>query len=177
MPEITDYYPKDLLYQEGETLEAVLVHLTSAHHHCIERLNNLSDEQFYGSASPDKWSPAQIGEHLVMVNAFLAKAIVKATAHYSDPSVRRIEMAKGQLTDDGRRIDPSGRAMPNDCKRSELIEQLHTATQAFIDSANQAAKANALDHDCMKQPFFGWMTCLETVQLVAWHIRHHTAQF
>jgi hypothetical protein len=177
MQEITEYYSKQFLTQHGENLANALSQLAEANLGLIARLKGLSTQQLQQPVTADKWSPTQIGEHVVMINGFLAKAIIKAIEHQHNPNIRRFELPKGYITADGRNIDPSGREMPNQTDCEVLCSQLIEAEKALAAAGKAAEAADILALDCMKQPFFGWITCLETLQMAAWHIRHHTRQF
>jgi hypothetical protein len=176
MPEITHYLDHTMLHSQGSTPEVLTPSLHRAQHRFETVLTAFGDDQLHHIPALERWSAAQICEHVLMVNIFIPRAILKALHHHTDPSIALIEMDKGQLSDTGTALDPSGRVMGNDRPRDELLHHLNKGIEVAIELTKRVAREDAGTWVCMKQPFFGWVSCWESLQLIAWHTNHHAKQ-
>lgn len=85
-------------------------------------------------------------------------------------------MPRGRVTDDGRAISPDEEAPIAGRMRTVQKDGLEVSFARLIKAARQLEEMGKLEHICIHQPFFGPMTGLEAMRLMAWHPRHHLRQ-
>ena len=169
MPELNEYLSKAFLERQGQDLPAVLESLRIARDELSTRLESLTGA-LYCPIRPDAWSPAQTIDHLNVANAFFAKCLERTVLGKSP-----IIMPRGQITKDGRAINPAGEPRA-DRNASDLLRDHLAAFAALETGANAVHAAGLLETVCVIQSFFGPSTALELLRLAAWHTKHHTAQ-
>jgi DinB superfamily len=167
MPEIPDYLSKAFLERQGISLDEVLKSLRLAQADFASKLERAS---LYEAVSAGKWTPAKISDHLSTSNAFFAACLERAINGKTP-----IKMPKGQLTDDGRPINPGQEPRANQTL-SDLQQSHQVAFEALERYAKKLETLELLETICVTQSFFGELTTLEVLRLCAWHTRHHAAQ-
>ncbi len=176
MPEITELFPKGFLQRQGSNLEACLDSLHRATALLETNLSRVPDEAFHANAQPGKWSPAEIADHVIKANRLFTHALEIGLQRTRNPGLDVLHMPRGQVTADGRALAPTEvEPMPGRA-RTELNADLKASVARLEAAARALDRANGLGIDCVNQSFFGLMTGLECLQLVAWHTAHHAKQ-
>ena len=176
MPEITALFPKGFLQRQGTSLEACLDSLNRAAALLETNLSRVPDEAFHAPVQPGKWSPAEIADHVVKANHLFTHALEIGLQRTRNPSLDVLHMPKGQVTADGRAISPTEEEPTPGRARTELNADLKASVARLEEAAKNLAQSGGLDVDCVDQSFFGPMTGLECLQLMAWHTAHHAKQ-
>ncbi len=167
MPELQDYLSKTFLEQQGTTLEEVMESLNLAR---TDFATKLERADLYEPVATGKWTPAKIADHLNTANAFFAVCLERALK--SKPA---IVMPKGQVTNDGRAINPGQEPRAN-LSREDLQRNFEIAFEALMRYAKKLETSELIGKICVTQSFFGELSTLEVLRLCAWHTRHHAAQ-
>jgi hypothetical protein len=174
MPEICEFLPKEFLERQGQDLPAVLEKLREVRDDlskCLGSFNHGSlQHSLYEPVAVGAWSPAQIFDHLSHSTTFFAKCLER-DVQGKPPIV----MPRGHLTVDGRAISPAGEPRAG-CGLEDLRRDHLAAFAALEAAALGSQSAGVLGTVCVIQSFFGPMTGLEVLRLVAWHGRHHLTQ-
>ena len=152
-------------------METILQSLAGARVELETRLTNTSDTALHQAVAQDKWSPAQIADHLVLTNELFARSMQNA-ARGQEP----ITMLKGRVREDGRAVAPAEEEPRGGRSRQTLMEDLEATFTRLIEAALQLEQMGKLEHICIHQGFFGPMTGVEAMRLMAWHTRHHARQ-
>ena len=171
MKEIDEHFPKAFLARQGTTFEELEERLQKVGHGFITTLSEVGDNAFYTPVAEGRWSPAKLADHLVKANE-LFKRCLRNVAE----GEKIIKMERGKVTEDGRPLSPAAEEPAPDRPRSELVAAFKETLEQLTTAGAQVEGAGQLDKVCVDQSFFGPMTGLETLQLSAWHIRHHTKQ-
>lgn len=176
MLEITALLPKGFLERQGLTLEGVQISLERARGLLDTNLESVLDEAFHKPITSGKWSPAEIADHVINVNQLVAHALEIGLRRTEDASLEIVQMPRGRLTDDGRTIAPSGTEPTPGRPRGSLQADLGLSFTHLTRVAHDLNAAGGLGTVCVDQSFFGPMTGLECLQLIAWHTAHHARQ-
>lgn len=166
---IAEYYPKTVFSKRYPGLTEAVSGLTSASERLCGLLADLTPEDLQRPVAPGKWSPAEVADHLVLVNELFVRVIDSAQVPGSSPYL----MPKGRLGEDGKAISApegeprSGRA------GEELSADIRRSTAALLESARHAREVGKLDEVCLVHAFFGDMSAAECVQMAAWHMGRH----
>jgi DinB superfamily len=167
MPEIQEFLSKSFLERQGKTLEDVIESLQLAK---AEFTTKLEQADLYEPVAVGKWTPAKIADHLNTANAFFAVCLERVVHNKTTPI-----MPKGQITEDGRAINPGQEPRAN-LGRADLQRNHEIAFRALDRYAKKLETPILLETICVTQSFFGELTTLEVLRLCAWHTRHHAAQ-
>jgi hypothetical protein len=176
MPEITELFPKGFLQRQGTNLETCLDSLHRAATLLETNLSCVPDEAFNASVQPGKWSPAEIADHVVKANDLFVKALEIGLQRTRNPGLGVLHMPRGQVTADGRAVAPTEEEPTPGRARMELNADLKASVARLEAAARDLDRADGLGVDCVNQSFFGLMTGLECLQLMAWHTAHHAKQ-
>jgi hypothetical protein len=166
--QISDYYPKSYFTGRHPGIEGAATELGAACQRLCSLLENLSDDELQRPFAPGKWSPAEVADHLVLVNEVLAQSVAGACAGFPP-----IQLPKGYLSDEGKALSPpQGEPRPGR-GRSELLVDVRRTASDLIAQAERAHELERLDVVGLVHSFFGEMTALECLQLAAWHTERH----
>lgn len=164
------------------TLENELEAHREALHAFIETAEGLPAGAWNAARAGDKWSPAQVGEHLRLTYVTVCSELAGGDGFrvrtrgwqqrlfrllYLPRILRRGRFPKGVPAT--REIRPG--AGPFD--RDELLAALRGAGEAFLQAAGAAHGSGG---GKVTHPFLGGMSVLDGVRFAAQHIRHHHAQ-
>lgn len=171
MREIESWYPKDFLLRQGQSLDAVVESLKKIQAELQTRLSDTGDDALYKPIAEGKWSLAETADHLVRANNLFSLALERIKE-----GLEPLVMPRGRVTDDGRAISPDEEAPIAGRMRTALKDDLEASFARLIKAARQLEEIGKLEHICIHQSFFGPMTGLEAMRLMAWHPRHHLRQ-
>ena len=176
VPEITAHLPKGFLERQGVTLEAVQSSLERAGALLDTNLKGVPDEAFHLPTASGKWSPAEIADHVIKANHLFAHALEIGLRRTADASLKVLSMPRGRVTDDGRAIAPTDEEPTPGRSRQALRIDLESSFIHLARVTHDLDAAGGLGTVCVDQSFFGPMTGLECLQLIAWHTAHHARQ-
>ena len=171
MKEIESHFPKDFLARQGTTFDELQKRLQQVADGFTATLSEVEDAGFYTPVAAGKWSPAELADHLVKADELFVRALESVLS-----GEEIIVMERGKVTEDGRPLSPIAEEPDPDQPRPELVQRFEETLHQLITVGSQVEDAGQLDEVCVDQSFFGPMTGLETLQLCAWHVRHHTKQ-
>lgn len=120
---------------------------------------------------PGKWSPLQIGSHLVLTNRLFADAV----AGFLD-SGEPLELPKGSLSAAGTMVAPE-MTVPRDLPEPEdAARDLQLGAAELVRQVIRSQESGVADRICLVHPFFGPLNAIECLQLALVHVRHHQRQ-
>lgn len=173
MPEIGQFFPKQILHAQGQTLDAVLERFESVTGEFRARLAALPDEALHEPVREGAWSPAEYADHLVRANSAVSKVLAYARKRQARPELPPIVMARGEVTADGRPMAPEVVRPVAGRDRKELAFELEVCRLRLAEEAKATEAAGQLGAETHTHAFFGSMNGLECVQMAAWHTGHH----
>jgi DinB family protein len=140
------------------------------------------DARWKEPARPDKWSPAEIGEHLVLTYEAVLRELGGGVGMrlrlswwrrlYVRARYLRPLLAEGRFPEPSpavREVRPTGPVRG----KAELVQVFRERARAFDEGI---AAAHQKGRFRMTHPFFGRLGALDSVRLVAVHIEHHRKQ-
>lgn len=144
-------------------------------YHRIAR--GLSASQLHFKPSPDRWSIAELFEHIIVVetrvNDRLPKALLQPPSEsgssITDDNVLRLTTERTTKLKAPEVVSPSGR-WPDD----RLLEEFNAVRSRSIEFAS-TTNADLRRHG-MPHPFFGELDCYQYVLLISAHCQRHLAQ-
>jgi hypothetical protein len=164
------------------TLAAELEAHREALHAFIATAQGLPAEGWNDARADEKWSAAQVGEHLrltyVTVRAELAggDGFRVRTRGWQQRLFRFLylpRILRGGRFPKGVPATREIRPGPGPYDREELLEALRSEGEAFLRDASAAHGSAGAK---VTHPFLGGMSVLDGVRFAAQHIRHHHAQ-
>ena len=153
----------------GETPEQISAEL----HVALERFQVAVPEcqsHWLTPPAPGRWSPAQVTEHVLMVNEAVAEIVVQLLAHtprLPPPS------GPGQMIG-GKRVSPERLVPGPGAAWAELAGRWHAARERLT-----AAAVCLEDADLSRRyahPFLGEIDAHDWVRMATFHTRHHRKQ-
>ncbi len=159
--------------------EKGLRYLADTRNGAVEATNGLSDAQWKFKPAPDRWSIAEIIEHLVLVESFLQENVrprlASSTATVQDRDPKEVDaMILAKMPDRSSKyqapppIVPTGRWTPQ------------VALDRFLASRQQTVAFLKSDADLrgpvVTHPAFGAMDGYEWILAIAAHSERHTKQ-
>jgi len=160
-----------MLLRQGRTLPEVESTLRANLEHYEGVLRNLTPPQVTAPVAPEKWTPAEVNDHVCRANRLYLEAARRAG--WGDPP---FELPLGRLTDDGRMMTEAALPELGKIERRQLAQALTASVEALIAAAQRAERSGKLGTVYVDGGFFGPLTGLETVQLASAHIFHHARQ-
>jgi uncharacterized damage-inducible protein DinB len=158
--------------------ESLLKNLTESRDRLLGSVRSLSNEQRHYRPSPDRWSVAEIVEHLTTVEGRILGLIGKSLEAPPDFAKRSALEDQALLTDVAGRITrfkapdflvPTGRL-----KDEELLRAFEAARQRTYDFARTTD--GDLRHHFAPHPVFGDLDAYQWLMLLAAHCDRHKAQ-
>jgi hypothetical protein len=157
--------------------ERLTGYLSQSGSQLLETVSSLSPAQLDFKPNPDRWSAAQIVEHLTILEGFLP-ILIDATLK-SPPQQSAWQGRDDALIQDIRsresRVQAPERAHPTGrFQHEELFRQFEAARKRNIE---YAATTNApLRNFCTPHPVFGQIDCYQWLLSAAAHCERHHAQ-
>ena len=166
-----------------ESIRDVIEYVEAARAALLEVAGSLSPEQLAARPEPDAWSPAEILEHLAVVERRVAAGVgarvgaARVEGLSGAPSVRTLEERMYRFRSAvGRRLTAPPEIAPSGgLAREELVERLGRSRAALF-SALAAADGLPLDELTFPHPVFGDLSVPDWVLFVGAHERRHLAQ-
>jgi len=165
---------QEMLARFGEA-ESCLKHLEQSRRELLHFVDSLSDEQLFHRPIAEVWSPAEVLEHISLVEESAGKIIRrlrKVVLGEADPFP---PPPAGQTRPDGRPLAPPLMHPQGGLARVALLERLQAVRERVL--AEVAESGEGLPHPpTYGHPFFGDLTALGWLQTLVYHERHHHRQ-
>jgi len=132
-------------------------------------------EGFNRSPSATAWSPAQIVEHLLLLERIAMKAINGATIPTNRAADSKVGLIKWAMEDETKRLAP-GIVVPSDTtlNAQQLIQQIQQERQKIKTSIASADITEACTE--FKHPVLGTLTRFEWLYFIIYHTERHRKQ-
>jgi len=164
-----------------EERQFVLQQLAASEARLLELVHGLTPEQWNFRESPERWSIAEILEHLVVFEKFINEIIAKVMAAPAEPEKKAVAaqkeplvlgLANSRSTKLNARevVRPTGR-WPN---TAELIAELSSRRAQTVAFA-VASKADLRDH-FFPHIAFGDLDCYQWLMVIGQHMARHAQQ-
>ena len=142
----------------------------------LQWLANYSSEKFNFSPDGMRWSPAQIVEHLLMLEVIANKALMGKTVTTNRPPDEKINIIKTVMADiDTKRIAPEIVAPSAELKDQKiLIEQIKSQRELLKKAIAELDLTEACTS--FKHPGLGTLTRFEWVYFTIFHTERHLKQ-
>ncbi len=158
--------------------ESLLKSLTESRERLLRTVGGLSREQRRYKTAPDRWSYAEIVEHLTTVEGRILGMVQKSLEAPPDLSKRTamadtaiIEDVAGRIT---RFKAPEFLVPTGQVKDEELLRAFEAARQRTYDFARTTD--GDLRHHFAPHPIFGDLDCYQWLMLLSAHCDRHMAQ-
>ena len=155
--------------------EILLSELDASTKNLFESLSGFNETNFNYNPSETGWSPAQITEHLLLLEIVANKALTGETIPTNRPPDKKIALIKWAMEDETKRVAPPVVIPSNTLKNvDELVQQLKKHREKLRAIAADADLSDA----CMsiKHPALGTLTKLEWVYFTICHCNRHVRQ-
>ena len=158
--------------------ERISGYLAETRSQLLQTVSGLSPNQLDFKPNPDRWSVAQVVEHVTILEAFLP-ILIDATLKSPQPQQSawqgRDDALIEQIRSRESRVQAPERAHPTGrFQHEELFRQFEAARKRNIE---YAATTNApLRSFCTPHPVFGEIDCYQWLLAAAAHCERHHAQ-
>jgi hypothetical protein len=146
----------------------------------LDAIESLSDEQLKFKTAPEKWSIAEVAEHIMMAEGLLFSAVERALANQPNPEWETKTKGKTEFLEkimvnrQGKAQAPESIVPTGKLSRAELIAKLKESrakTMKFAEETQLPLKAHTLDHPF---PIFGTLNGYQWLIYIPLHnIRHN----
>lgn len=139
-----------------------------------EALSGLSPEAFNNPRNG--WSPAQVLEHLLILDGIALKAMTLPAIPTNRPHDEKLPMIRTVMDDRTTKRSAPEIVMPSHEKKD--FRQLMEAFRMERNALKKAVEASELSEACtaFKHPGMGTLTKLEWIVFTIHHTQRHTAQ-
>ncbi len=142
----------------------------------LQCLYNFNTEKFNFSPDSKNWSPAQIAEHLLMLEVIANNALTGKTIPTNRPPDEKINLIKTVMSDiDTKRVAPEIVQPSAELKDLQLMmEQIKIQRESLKKTISEMDMTEA----CVsfKHPGIGTLTRLEWVYFTIFHTERHLQQ-
>jgi hypothetical protein len=146
----------------------------------LNAIESLSDEQLKFKTAPERWSVAEVAEHILMAEALLFSAMERALATQPNPEWETKTKGKTEFLEkvmvnrQGKAQAPESIVPTGKLSRAELIARLKESrakTMKFAEETQLPLKAHTFDHPF---PVFGTLNGYQWLIYIPLHnIRHN----
>jgi hypothetical protein len=146
----------------------------------LNAVESLSDEQLKFKSAPEKWSVAEVAEHIMMAEGLLFSAMERALATQPNPEWETKTKGKTEFLEkvmvnrQGKAQAPESIVPTGKLSRAELIAKLKESrakTMKFAEETQLPLKAHTFDHPF---PVFGTLNGYQWLIYIPLHnIRHN----
>jgi uncharacterized damage-inducible protein DinB len=165
---------QEILGRFGDTASC-LKHLERTRRELVQLIESLSDEQLHKRPGSDIWSPAEVLEHVLLVEESVGKIIRRLRKVALGAAEPFPSLPAGQTRPDGRPLAPPAMQPKGGLSRTELQERLQAVRTRLLDEVAESGE-RLPNPPTYKHPFFGDLTGLGWLQTVVYHERHHLRQ-
>ncbi|MCX8088788.1 MAG: DinB family protein [Meiothermus ruber] len=155
--------------------ENCLRHLGRSRQELLQLVDSLTDELLFRRPEPEVWSPAEVLEHVALVEESGGKIIRRLRKVALGEAEPFPPSLPGQTRPDGRLLAPPQMEPKGGLTRTQLLERLETVRQRLLLEVAESGECLPLP-PTYAHPFFGELTALGWLQTLAYHERHHLNQ-
>jgi uncharacterized damage-inducible protein DinB len=165
-----------------EEREFALKNLQATHDKFLQSIAGLSEKQWTFKPGPDRWSVAEVAEHITVAESAILSLIQKQVMA-SPAAPEKREQVKGKdeiilqrMPDRSHKaqapefLRPTGR-WPTEADLTKAFEQSRKVTMDYVRTTNDDLRDHFFDH-----PVFGTMDGYQWLLLLSSHSERHTAQ-
>ncbi|MCA1560189.1 MAG: DinB family protein [Acidobacteria bacterium] len=160
--------------------DAAVEHLQETKENFLKSIANLSDAQWKFKAAPDRWSIAEVAEHIAIsestILGLITDKIMKAPPVAKDPAGPTDEKVIAAVTDRSQKAQAPEMLKPTNRypTREALTKEFTTARERTIDyvkTTGDDLRGHSAPHPAMKM-----IDAYQWVLLLSAHSARHTAQ-
>lgn len=155
--------------------ENCLRHLERSRQELLQLLASLPDETLFRRPEPEVWSPAEVLEHIALVEESAGKIIRRLRKVALGEAEPFPPSPPGQTRPDGRLLAPPPMEPKGGLTRAELLERLQSVRQRLLTEVAESGERLS-QPPTYAHPFAGDLTALGWLQTLAYHERHHLEQ-
>jgi uncharacterized damage-inducible protein DinB len=170
--------PATLTPQERD---AALKQFETTRDNFLKSIAGLSQKQWAFKPAPDRWSVAEVAEHIAVSESAIFGLVQKLMASPAAPEKRDLVKGKDQMIlervpDRSHKaqapefLRPTGR-WATEAELAKAFEDSRAATMEYIRTTNDDLRDHFFDH-----PVFGTMDGYQWLLLISSHSARHTAQ-
>jgi hypothetical protein len=166
---------------EREERQLVLAQLASSETQLLELVDGLTPEQWIFRESPERWSIAEILEHLVVFEKFINEVIAKVMAAPAEPEKKAFAAQKeplvlGLANSRSTRFKARELVLPTGrwANTAELIAELRRCRAQTVAFAAET-EADLRDH-FFPHIVFGDLDCCQWLVVIGQHTARHALQ-
>jgi uncharacterized damage-inducible protein DinB len=162
--------------------EFALKYLQTTHDKFLQSIAGLSQKQWTFKPGPDRWSVAEVAEHITVAESAIL-ALIQKQVMTSPAAPEKREQVKGKdeiilqrMPDRSHKaqapeiLRPTGR-WATEADLAKAFEESRKATMDYVRTTNDDLRDHFFDH-----PVFGTMDGYQWLLLLAGHSQRHTAQ-
>jgi len=145
----------------------------------LAAVENLSQEAWTYKPAPDRWSVAEVSEHIMLAEETLFGMAQKALGAPANPEAEtrtagKTEFLERVMVDRSRRAQAPESVKPLGLARAEILDRYQGSrarTMKFIEATTAGLKAHTADHPF---PVFGTLNAYQWILYIPLHnIRHN----
>jgi uncharacterized damage-inducible protein DinB len=162
--------------------DAALRSLQATHDKFLQSISGLSQRQWTFKPAPDRWSVAEVAEHITVSESSIL-GLIQQKLMTSPATPERREQVKGKdemilqkVPDRSHKaqapefLRPTGR-WPTEADLTKAFEESRKATMDYVRTTNDDLRDHFFDH-----PAFGTLDGYQWLLLLSSHSERHTAQ-
>jgi len=165
---------REMLDRFGDAASC-LKHLERSRRELLHLLERIPDEQLFARPEPEVWSPAEVAEHVALVEESAGKIIRRLRKVAQGQAEPFPPSGVGQTRPDGRPLAPPLTQPKGGLTRPALLERLQTVRERLLTEVVESREYLSLP-PTYGHPFFGELTALGWLQTLAYHESHHLRQ-
>jgi hypothetical protein len=161
--------------------EAAIEQFETTRDNFLKSIAGLSEKQWTFKPAPDRWSVAEVAEHITVSETGIFGAVQQAMQSPADPQKReqvkgKDEMILQRMPDRSHKaqapdfLKPTGR-WPTEAALIKEFEQARAANITYIRTTNDDLRDHFYDH-----PAFGTLDGYQWLLLISAHSARHTKQ-
>jgi hypothetical protein len=166
-----------MLFEHPPRVESIAKDFSEAMDRLIARLEQATDGAAEFTASPARWSAAQVAYHVAAANEAFAAVItgnvagaVAAAEDFREPSWAEIQRRVPQRADASKDVWPPARVT-----RREAVTLLRMSRENFLAMLHALPVSRGLGH-CLTHGFVGTISLYQVAEWAAAHVKRHNAQ-
>jgi Zn-dependent M28 family amino/carboxypeptidase len=143
----------------------------------MQALDGLTDQQWAYKPGPDRWSVAEVMEHIVLADALLFETAVKSLDGAASPkwaaTLSKTDLIRRAIPDRSRKVDAPAAIRPKDAtSRAQLLvrfKEQRSRVGAYVRDTDKPLKAHT-----SANPFFGDLNAHQwLIYIPLHHLRHN----
>jgi hypothetical protein len=170
--------PPDAKMTRAERAELIEL-LTKSEKEFLQAVDGLTDQQWSFKSAPERWSVAEVAEHIVLADAMLFETATKSLADPADESweatVRKTELLRRALPNRSTKVDAPVAIRPqHGMTRPQLMARFKEQRSRALAYA-QETEAPLKTHTAAN-PFFGPLNAHQWLLYIPLHHLRHNLQ-